>query len=300
MSAERDQLLDRRRLKKKLTLWQIGAIALGGILALVVAGQAFNPDQPHIARISINGMIVDDFAREELIDRLADNENAKAVIVRINSPGGTVAASESLFNGLRAVSESKPTVSFISTIGASGGYITALATDRIFARKNALTGSIGILFQSPEISGLMEKVGVTLQEVKSSPLKGGPSMYAPMSEGERAVIKQMIDDSNEWFIDLVEDRRSMDRATATALADGGVYTGGRAMENNLVDELGGEQDAIKWLEGHEDVPEDLPVVDYKPRQPNQSPLADLLSWAGLGEISASRLKLDGLLALWQL
>lgn len=299
MSAERDQLLDRRRLKKKLTLWQIGAIALGGILALVVAGQAFNPDQPHIARISINGMIVDDFAREELIDRLADNENAKAVIVRINSPGGTVAASESLFNGLRAVSESKPTVSFISTIGASGGYITALATDRIFARKNALTGSIGILFQSPEISGLMEKVGVTLQEVKSSPLKGGPSMYAPMSEGERAVIKQMIDDSNEWFIDLVEDRRSMDRATATALADGGVYTGGRAMENNLVDELGGEQDAIKWLEGHEDVPEDLPVVDYKPRQPNQSPLADLLSWAGLGEISASRLKLDGLLALWQ-
>lgn len=299
MSAERDQLLDRRRLKKKLTLWQIGAIALGGILALVVAGQAFNPDQPHIARISINGMIVDDFAREELIDRLADNENAKAVIVRINSPGGTVAASESLFNGLRAVSESKPTVSFISTIGASGGYITALATDRIFARKNALTGSIGILFQSPEISGLMEKVGVTLQEVKSSPLKGGPSMYAPMSEGERAVIKQMIDDSNEWFIDLVEDRRSMDRATATALADGGVYTGARAMENNLVDELGGEQDAIKWLEGHEDVPEDLPVVDYKPRQPNQSPLADLLSWAGLGEISASRLKLDGLLALWQ-
>ena len=299
MSAERDQLLDRRRLKKKLTLWQIGAIARGGILALVVAGQAFNPDQPHIARISINGMIVDDFAREELIDRLADNENAKAVIVRINSPGGTVAASESLFNGLRAVSESKPTVSFISTIGASGGYITALATDRIFARKNALTGSIGILFQSPEISGLMEKVGVTLQEVKSSPLKGGPSMYAPMSEGERAVIKQMIDDSNEWFIDLVEDRRSMDRATATALADGGVYTGGRAMENNLVDELGGEQDAIKWLEGHEDVPEDLPVVDYKPRQPNQSPLADLLSWAGLGEISASRLKLDGLLALWQ-
>lgn len=299
MSAERDQLLDRRRLKKKLTLWQIGAIALGGILALVVAGQAFNPDQPHIARISINGMIVDDFAREELIDRLADNENAKAVIVRINSPGGTVAASESLFNGLRAVSESKPTVSFISTIGASGGYITALATDRIFARKNALTGSIGILFQSPEISGLMEKVGVTLQEVKSSPLKGGPSMYAPMSEGERAVIKQMIDDSNEWFIDLVEDRRSMDRATATALADGGVYTGGRAMENNLVDELGGEQDAIKWLEGHEDVPEDLHVVDYKPRQPNQSPLADLLSWAGLGEISASRLKLDGLLALWQ-
>jgi protease-4 len=124
-------------------------------------------------------------------------------------------------------------------------------------------------------------------------------MYAPMSEGERAVIKQMIDDSNEWFIDLVEDRRAMDRATATALADGGVYTGGRALENNLVDELGGEQDAIKWLEGHDDVPADLPVVDYKPRQPNQSPLADLLSWVGLGEISASRLKLDGLLALWQ-
>jgi len=299
MSAERDQLLDRCRLKKKLTLWQIGAIALGSILALVVAGQAFNPDQPHIARVSISGMITDDFAREELLDKLVENENAKAVVVRINSPGGTVAASESLFNGLRAVSESKPTVSFISTIGASGGYITALATDRIFARKNALTGSIGILFQSPEISGLMEKVGVTLQEVKSSPLKGGPSMYAPMSEGERAVIKQMIDDSNEWFIDLVEDRRAMDRATATALADGGVYTGGRALENNLVDELGGEQDAIKWLEGHDDVPAGLPVVDYKPRQPNQSPLADLLSWVGLGEISASRLKLDGLLALWQ-
>jgi protease-4 len=255
-------------------------------------------DQPHIARVTITGMIVDDIKREELLQKLATNEDAKGVIVRINSPGGTVAASEAIFDNLMQISDAKPTASFIATIGASGAYIAALGTDKIYVRKNSLTGSIGVLFQSPEFSGLLEMVGVTVEEVKSSPLKGGPSGYAPMSDDQRGVIRQMIEDSNTWFVDLVAQRREMDRETATRLADGSIYTGGRALANNLVDEIGNEMAAIDWLRAQEGVGEDLPVIDYYPKK-NNNPLDGLLSMLGFDGLTNSRLTLDGLLALWQ-
>ena len=298
MSAERDNLLDRRRLKRKLNLWQGGALLLLAILVVVGVSTMTRSDQPHIARVTITGMIVDDFKREEILQKLATNEDAKGVIVRINSPGGTVAASEAIFDNLMQISDAKPTASFIATIGASGAYIAALGTDKIYVRKNSLTGSIGVLFQSPEFSGLLEMVGVTVEEVKSSPLKGGPSGYAPMSDDQRGVIRQMIADSNTWFVDLVAQRREMDRETATRLADGSVYTGGRALANNLVDEIGNEKAAIDWLRAQEGVGEDLPVVDYHPKN-NNNPLDGLLSMLGFDGLTNSRLTLDGLLALWQ-
>ncbi|TDI59600.1 MAG: signal peptide peptidase SppA [Alphaproteobacteria bacterium] len=298
MSAERDNLLDRRRLKRKLNLWQGGALLLLAILVIAGASTMTRSDQPHIARITLSGMIVDDFEREEILQKLAISEDAKGVIVRINSPGGTVAASEALFNNLLLISEAKPTASFIATIGASGGYIAALGTNRIFVRQNSLTGSIGVLFQSPEFSGLLEMVGITIEEVKSSPLKGGPSGYAPMSDDQRAVMRQMIDDSNKWFVDLVAQRREMDWETASRLADGSIYTGGRAVDNNLVDEIGNEKAAIDWLRAQEGVGEDLPVVDYHPKK-NRPLLDGLLSMLGFDGLTNSRLTLDGLLALWQ-
>ncbi len=298
MSAERDNLLDRRRLKRKLNLWQGGALLLLAILVVVGASTMTKSDQPHIARVTITGMIVDDFKREEILQKLATNEDAKGVIVRINSPGGTVAASEAIFDNLMQISDAKPTASFIATVGASGAYIAALGTDKIYVRKNSLTGSIGVLFQSPEFSGLLEMVGVTVEEVKSSPLKGGPSGYAPMSDDQRGVIRQMIADSNTWFVDLVAQRREMDRETATRLADGSVYTGGRALANNLVDEIGNEKAAIDWLRAQEGVGEDLPVIDYHPKN-NNNPLDGLLSMLGFDGLTNSRLTLDGLLALWQ-
>ncbi len=298
MSAERDNLLDRRRLKRKLNLWQGGALLLLAILVVVGVSTMTRSDQPHIARVTITGMIVDDIKREELLQKLATNEDAKGVIVRINSPGGTVAASEAIFDNLMQISDAKPTASFIATIGASGAYIAALGTDKIYVRKNSLTGSIGVLFQFPEFSGLLEMVGVTVEEVKSSPLKGGPSGYAPMSDDQRGVIRQMIEDSNTWFVDLVAQRREMDRETATRLADGSIYTGGRALANNLVDEIGNEMAAIDWLRAQEGVGEDLPVIDYYPKK-NNNPLDGLLSMLGFDGLTNSRLTLDGLLALWQ-
>jgi len=221
------------------------------------------------------------------------------MIVRINSPGGTVAGSEALFGGLREVSENKPTAAFIGTIGASGGYIAALGTDRIFARKNALTGSIGIIFQTPEFSAFFEKVGVGMQEVKSSPLKGGPSFYEPMNDDQRAVIRQMIDDSNNWFVDVVSDRREMERETANLLADGRVYTGVRALENDLIDEVGGQMQAIDWVRGQEEGGEELPVVDYRPQR-NEGRLEGALSLVGFDRFLETRfVGPSGLLAVAQ-
>ena len=298
MSAERDNLLDRRRLKRKLNMWQGGAMVLLAVLIVVGLGNIMSSDQPHIARVSLSGMIMEDFDREAMLAGLAENKNAKAVIVRINSPGGTVAGSEAVFNSLMAISENKPTASFIATIGASGGYIAALGTNRIYARKNALTGSIGVIFQSPEFSVLLDKIGVSVQEVKSSVLKGGASLYRPMNEGQRAVIEQMIGDSNAWFVDVVSERRGMERELAVTLADGRVYTGGRAKENNLIDEVGSEKHAINWLKEQEGVSEDLPVIDYEPTT-YDGIFGDVMSWAGFEEFVESRLGLDGLLALWQ-
>lgn len=321
MSLDSDVIVDRRRIRRKLTFWRVVA-ALGVIAAVVAVAALASPASRSaitgsnaIARVKIDGLIRSDQTRVEALERL-EKSSAAAVIVHINSPGGTTAGSEQLFDALTRLKAKKPLVVVVEGLAASGGYIAALASDQIIAQQTSLVGSIGVLFQIPNVSDLLKTVGVKVEEVKSSPLKAAPNGYEPTSPEARAALDALVKDSYAWFRGLVKDRRNMDDATLQTVADGRVFTGRQAVGLKLVDQLGDEKTAVAWLVAQKKVGSDVPVKDFKlsPRFGDMTFLrataAVALDAMGLGAISrqlaqsgvtqaVDRFGLDGMLALWQ-
>jgi protease-4 len=322
MTFEADQIVDRRRLRRKLSFWRVvGVVALvlaaGGLYSLFsglddVPG--FSSDQ--IARVSITGFIAEDRERDELFEKLAKTDTVRAVVVSIDSTGGATAGGEALYESLRRLAEEKPTVATVGTVGASAAYMAAIATDHIVARRTSITGSIGVLFQYPEISELMDTLGVRVEEIKSSALKSEPSPFKPASPAARSVISGVVSDTYDWFVDIVAERRDLGRDDALALADGRIFTGRQALSSGLIDEIGGEEEAIAWLATARNIDAGLPVKDWDPR-PSDSSILGLSDAAvlwlahrlgisptvfragGLDRLLPDRLKLDGLMSVWQ-
>jgi protease-4 len=263
MSATSDLILERRRVRRRLALWRIIAI-----VAIVVAVIAMIPRETgpgyddHLARIRVEGIIFDDPLRDKKLRELAESERILAVIVHINSPGGTVAGSEALYEGLRKIAATKPVVSVMSEAAASGGYITAIGADHIVARGNSLTGSIGVIAEIPHIVGLLEKLGIDVTRVKSSPLKAEPSLTALPDAAALQAEQELIDDTFAWFKALVSERRSLDGIALDTVADGRVFTGRQALDLGLIDAIGDEETARGWLAANRDVSADLEVSDY--------------------------------------
>lgn len=267
MSLDSDLIVDRRRIRRKLTFWRVAAVAVA-VLALVAVGIMAMPGHDGlassgaIARIQIEGLIRSDNDRIAALERL-EKSNAAAVVVHINSPGGTTAGSEQLYDALLRLKAKKPMVVVVEGLAASGGYIAALASDHIIAQQSSLVGSIGVLFQIPNFSELLKTVGVKVEEVKSSPLKAAPNGYEPTSPEARAALESLVRDSYAWFRDLVQTRRGMNEAALTKVADGRVFTGRQAVDLKLIDQLGDEKTAIAWLVAEKKVKADLPVRDFK-------------------------------------
>ncbi len=234
------------------------------------------------------------------------------MIVHINSPGGTTAGSEQLYDALVRLKAKKPLVVVVEGLAASGGYITAIASDHIIAQQSSLVGSIGVLFQFPNVSELLKTVGVKVEEVKSSPLKAAPNGFEPTSPEARDALDALVKDSYAWFKGLVKERRGMDDAQLDKVADGRVFTGHQAVGLKLIDQLGDEKTALTWLTEQKGVKKDLPVRDYKlgPRFGDltflRAAASVTLDALGLGAIArqvessaVDRFALDGMLALWQ-
>jgi protease-4 len=219
------------------------------------------------------------------------------VIIRIDSPGGTVVGGEDLYRSLRVVGEHKPVVAVMGTVATSAAYMTAVASDRIFAREGTITGSIGVLFQTADITGMLGKLGIKPESLKSGPLKAVPSPTEPLTEEGRAATQALVFDLFEFFVDLVSERRPLDRAEVLQLADGRVYTGRQAIANGLVDAIGGETAARDWLAAARDIPRDTPVVTVKPKA-EQSSLSEALSSLTGKSLFSNALTLDGLLSVW--
>ncbi len=274
MSDAAEHIVERRRLRRRVAFWRIAAIVA---LAAVAAALwwRLTPAQPHVARVEILGVIFDDPERDTLLREIAEDPAARALIVRIDSPGGSVAGSEALFAALRAVAEVKPVVAVMGEVAASGGYIAALAADWIVARGGTITGSIGVVAEYPNVEELLDMVGVSVSRVASAPLKAEPSPFRAPSDAALAAERELIADSYDWFVDLVADRRGMSAQRARALGDGRVYTGRQARENGLIDEIGGEAAARAWLTDQRNVPTELELRD---REPREGP-ADLLDLA---------------------
>jgi protease-4 len=298
MSYDVDALVDRRRLKRRVAFWRFSAALVFILLVIALVSHSTRWfTGAHVARITVSGVISDNPQRIELLDKIAKDPSAKALIVRINSPGGTVTGSEELYHAIRRVAAKKPVVGVIGSVGASGAYITAIATDYIIARETSMTGSIGVIFQAPEFSGLMEKIGVHVDQITSGPLKGDPSEFAPMSDKAREVYKALIMDGYDWFTGLVAERRNLPLDEVKRLADGRVYTGRQAVDDKLIDALGGERDARAWLATEKKVSENLPAVDED--LDRQQKLIDRLFSSVIGKtVLTERLTLDGLVALW--
>jgi protease-4 len=302
MPLDADALIDRRRLKRQLALWRvIGILALVAV-ALVGFGRAGGLGRAHVARLAVDGMITEDRARNRALEKLYKDDSAKALLIAINSPGGTTAGAEALFRELRRVGTKKPVVATIGTLGASGGYLVALAADRVFARESSLTGSIGVLMQTAEFSGLMGKLGIGAEQLTTGKLKGEPSPFKPLSEEGRAALGELLQDSHQWFVGLVRDRRQLPAEQAAKLADGRVFTGRLALEAKLIDEIGGEREARAWLARERQIDESLPAVELKVERDEDSWWRSQVSsaLASFGKsLIPERLTLDGLLAVWQ-
>ncbi|TCL72188.1 signal peptide peptidase SppA [Rhizobium sp. BK251] len=308
-------IADRRRLRRKLGFWRIVAVLL-----LVAFGFAFyyfgfggrpGIQRAQIAHVTISGLIRDD---EELLERLkkvGEDNQVKAVVISISSTGGTTYGGERIFKAIRAIAAKKPVVSDVRTVAASAGYMIATAGDTIVAGETSITGSIGVIFQYPQLQDLMQKLGVSLEEIKSAPLKAEPSPFHSPSEDAKAMIRSMVLDSYDWFVDLVADRRKLPRADVLRLADGSIFTGRQALKAKLIDTLGGETEIRAYL-ATRNIKSDLPFVDWDRSSSTPFLLAgalsqlinllgydDFVKGENLRGLVTEKLFLDGLLSVWQ-
>jgi protease IV len=312
---EAETVIERRRLRRRLTAWRLTAVVLAVfVIALVMAGDqrlaGSGSFLPHIARVSVSGLITDDQKMLELLDKVGKSSQVRAVILDINSPGGTTTGGEAMYDAIRRLAEKKPVVAVCGTLATSAAYIVALATDRIFVYGNTITGSVGVIFQWADVSELMRTLGVKVEEVKSGPLKAVPNPFEPTDEKGRVLAAEMVQEAKVWFVDLVGKRRNLEPSAVPGLTDGRVYSGRQALALKLVDEIGDERAAKKWLQEERDVTPGLSVVEWKPKSESGGiwgwlfgPIASFFgvtagNFASLfGQVSEG-LRLDGLVSLW--
>ena len=300
MSLETDLILDRRRLKRGMVTWRVVAIlaVVLAALALLGRGAAHWPGHRYVAVLHVDGIITDDERRVEAVADLATDRRAAALMVVIDSPGGSVAGGEALHDAIAAVARVKPVVTVMGGMAASAGYMIAVPAARIFARNSTITGSIGVIMEAPEASGLLAKVGIDVQTLVSGPLKGQPSFTAPMTDAGHAALQSLLMNLYGQFVAMVAEGRHMSLADVKNLADGRAYTGQQALPLHLVDQIGGMEAARRWMAQSRGISADLPTQDVAAKANGVSFLG--LKLGGVANLLFSQtLMLDGAVALWQ-
>ena len=315
MADSSNLIIDRRRLRRKLTFWRIAAFcaAAGIIVAAVMLSSNGLGDirqQDHIARIAIEGPIFENKKLIGRIDEAAKSDAVKAIILTVDSQGGTTVGGEAIHEAVKAAAAKKPVVAEIGTLAASAGYMIASATNHIVSRETSLVGSIGVIVQGPNFARALDKLGIDVETIKSSPLKAEPSPFNETTEAERDAIRLIIEDSYAWFVDLIIENRHMTRDEALAVATGAIFTGRQGLKNGLVDALGGEKIVLEYLATREIDPE-LEIIEWKePARPGAEWLSSALPFgahnsqaetmrAVLQTLGLENLMLDGLVSVWQ-
>jgi protease IV len=300
MAINADTLLDRLYLKSQITKWRICAIVLA-FVAIIAVTERFPNHSPiereFVARLSMEGIIGDDQRVYDLIDDLAENNKAKAVIVWLDTPGGSAVGGEEIYERLIALGKRKPVVAVMRSVAASAGYMIAISTDYVVAREGTITGSIGVLIEGAEVTELAKKLGIEPLIVKSAPLKGTPSPFEKMTPESEQVVRSVIMDFYERFVDMVAERRKLPRDRVIQLADGRVYSGKAALTNKLVDALGGEDVAMEWLVKQRHIKDGLEIKDVKLEEEHNWMEAISQSIAGKF-LPNNRIGLDGVKAVW--
>lgn len=288
------------------------ALAVLGVLAGGGAdGSLFAKKQ--IARVSLEGLVTENRSQLRLLHKLANEDKVAAVILYVNSPGGTTTGGEALFESIRDLAAKKPVVAQFGTVATSAAYIVGLATDHIVARGNTITGSVGVIFQWAEVSELLGKVGVKMNEIKSGPLKAEPSPFHPLEPAGRETAQNMVSESMRWFRGLVAERRKVDTSAIPGLEQGRIFSGREALAHKLIDAIGGEPEVVGYLVKERGVGRGLKVVDWKPKRDDTFSylgmatrgLARILGLSGLAgewltdDTPFAALRLGGLVSVWQ-
>ena len=256
-------------LKNKVHKWKNIALLLA-VVSVILLAKIFSGDSlsggfsegDSIAEIKIDGIIFEDDYRSKILKKIAEEKSIKAVIVNIDSQGGGIVGSEILFHDLREIAKNKPIAVVMGSVAASGGYMAAIASDYIIAYNGTLTGSIGVLMESPEVTDLASKIGVKFNTYKSSPLKGSPSPFEKSNALVDKVIKDSIADSYEFFADLVKERRGKKLGkNIDSILDGRIFTGRQALKAGLIDKIGGKEDALAYLSDNKIDTKALPIKE---------------------------------------
>jgi protease-4 len=299
MTLAADALVDRRRLKRRLTFWRVVAVlAIAAGVAAHLGKLPGLPDEAHVARLTVSGVILNDPDMLSVIAEAQRDDAVRALVLHIDSPGGTVAGGEQLHRALRRLAAQKPVVAVMQDVATSAGYMVAIAADHVLAQRSTVTGSIGVILHTTDVSGLLDKIGVTQEAVRSGPLKGVPSLFEPLTEQGRAATQAVVLDMYAMFVDMIVERRNLGRDQVLALADGRIYTGRQAHDAGLVDGIGGERAARRWLEAERGIADTMPIRDIDPADPTETLLGQLAVGAGKALLS-ERLSLDGLISVWQ-
>jgi len=315
-SLNAESLVERRRLRRSRSFWRVSAVLLFVALAVGLIAQAsgladrMTGPGTHVARVELDGFIDFDDPFLELLGSLEEDDDVAAVILEINSPGGLSVAGEAIYTHLLELGEAKPLVAVIEGVGTSAAYLAASASEHIVARNGSIVGSIGVIAQFPDVSELLDTVGVDMYEVRSGELKAQPSVFSPPSEEALAELERLIASNFDWFVDQIEERRGLDGAVIRGF-EGTVFTGMRGMEVGLVDALGGEDEALAYLGETHGIDTDTEIVNRRPDRPinfaGTSAIARLvlgegaevsLDAQGMRDAMRDAMLLDGILSLW--
>lgn len=304
MSLNADIMLERIHLKNQARRWRMVAFAIALATAFIIFYKFYDRFESGnfaghaIARFALDEVIFDDVKRSKLMKEIAEDDSYKALILRIDTPGGTTVGSEQLFLELRKIAEKKPVVATMRSIATSGGYMAAVGADYIVAREGTLTGSVGVIMQTAEITELAEKIGIKPIVVRSGALKATPTPIEKFDENTRTMLEGIIQDFYQYFINLVKERRGLSDEQVAYISDGRVVSARQALNNNLIDEIGGEDEALAWLKETHQINTDLEIVDVEiPKEEN--PIQQLFESAFKGTILENlTIPLDGLVSIW--
>ncbi|GBR07538.1 Clp protease [Gluconacetobacter liquefaciens] len=310
--ADPDLVVDRLRLRRRLIFWRVGAVASFVLAWLGLGGHTLFHHTPmigsdHLARVRVSGIIGSDNRKLiDLIDRAAKADRVRGLVLSVDSPGGSVSGGEALHDAVARFAARKPVVVTMGGVAASAGYMISVPAQRIFAGQSTLTGSIGVIMQAPDVSGLLDRVGVRVDELVSGPLKGQPSAVQPLSPEGRQMLQGVVADLFDQFVAMVADGRHMPADKVRTLADGRPYTGRQALPLGLIDQIGTERDAVAWLARRQHLPDTVPVLDLKapaegkwiPRL-TRSMLSVILGEEWAGSVVSQGVALDGAVALWK-
>lgn len=304
--SEGDLLADRKRLKRSLSGWRaIAIVALFCTLAyaaqMYTGGMKKAPSisRGYIAQITVDGVMMDDEKRDKILNDIAEDDSAKALLVRFNSPGGTTVGGEELYLELRKVAKKKPVIGVMRTLCASACYMASLGTDRVIARESTLTGSIGVLLQSAELSEMAKKLGITPITIKSGKFKDVPSLTDPFTDEERQVVGAVVMDAYDQFVNMIVAHRGLTKEQVLPLADGRIYTGRQAAALKLIDGLGGMDEAKQWLITTKKLDKDIDIKEMDKEPQLDSLFAKLTQWTNVKFLGSMTVGLDGLISIWQ-